>query len=125
MIRSSKNAVFYKKLKDYQPQKRSNMSMEESAIPTPEHEPLPTLDEILAEMETAGLKPVPKEIILDQINRRMPDFIMTRDFVCGLRASKKSGGNNEYMLWTTNGLEDSGHPVSKQFRFRKFTVDTM
>jgi len=76
---------------------------------------------LMAEMEAAGVKPVDAAFIRRQLNDGMP-AILTRDFVCGLRASVERPKKEKIAkIWTTNSLENPDHPISQQFRFRKFS----
>lgn len=94
----------------------------ERSVETGEHEPLPTLGELLAELAAVGVTPLSEAEIRAQLER-LPvgvTAILTRDFLCGVRASRQRDGS--FIVSTTNGLEDPEHPIAKQFRFRVFTL---
>src|SRR5690606_6334655 len=87
-----------------------------------EHETLPTLGTLLEELRAAGITPLAEHEVRSQLESLPTGVpaILTRDFACGLRASRQRDGS--YIVSTTNGLEDPDHPVSKQFRFRRFAL---
>ena len=90
--------------------------------PENNHELL-SIEELLREMEAAGIKPLDAAMIRDQLET-VSTAILTRDFLSGLRASVEGRKRDKIAkIWTTNGLDDHSHPLSQQFRFRKFSFE--
>ena len=96
--------------------------MNESLPATQEN--LPTsLEDLLQELQQENIEPLSAEEIKDQI-ARTGQAILTRDYVSGIRIMKKrsSSSEDEYIVFTTNGLEDPNNPIAAKFRFRKVTL---
>jgi len=84
----------------------------------------PTLDGFLEALQREGINTLPAEMIKKQLDKTGV-AIVTRDYNCGIRISRsgtKSRGY-KYRTWTTNDLEDPGHPLSQKFTRKDITID--
>ena len=93
--------------------------MNERILANQENSPI-SLEDLLQELEQENVKPLSVAEIKDQIDKT-GRAILTRDYLSGIRLTKKRGlnGEDEYIVSTTNSLEDSDNPIAIKFRFRK------
>lgn len=78
-----------------------------------------TLDEFLAALEAEGIKTLPAQSIINQLETTGV-AIVTRDYNSGIRISKEG---RQYKSWTTNKLEDPNHPLSQKFGRKDITIE--
>ncbi|MBU1033196.1 hypothetical protein KJ937_04695 [Patescibacteria group bacterium] len=102
--------------------------------PTPEHGDeqkesreafAPTLDGFLDALQQEGVNTLPVEMIKTQLDDTGV-AIVTRDYNCGIRISRrgsKFSGGYKYTTWTTNDLESPDHPLSQKFARKDITID--
>ena len=77
-----------------------------------------SLEDFLAELRQEGINTLPEREIKEQLSDTGV-AIVTRDFDCGIRISKRG---SKYRSWTTNVLENPDHPLAKKFRHREIII---
>jgi hypothetical protein len=93
-------------------------------IPAEQQETAPTsLSQLIQEMEQVGIKPLAIEEIKNQLEK-FDVAILTHDYVSGIRLTRRRFKDkpDEYIVSTTNGLEDPENLLRRQFSLRKVTL---
>lgn len=83
-----------------------------------------SLEDFLEELRGENINPLSPDEVRDQLNET-GQAILTRDFLCGIRANRESRRSKIAKVWTTNTLKNLEHPITKKFRFRKFFFNNL
>lgn len=85
----------------------------------------PTLDGFLEALQQEGVNTLSAEMIKKQLDDTGV-AIVTRDYNCGIRISRRGSrfsGGYKYTTFTTNDLENPDHPLSQRFARKDITID--